>query len=410
MRMMLGSLIMSSRMRAVFCHDNVYRVDDAGRVYSEGQFDSECWARYLEVFDEITVVGRDQLIANNDDKVKRLNSSDREGVIFHFLPNLSGVFRLVSNRKCAKESLRKVIDEADAVIIRGSGEISHLGESLARQLKKPVAVEVVGCTWDALWNYGGIKAKAFAPINYLRMKRLVARAPYAIYVSKGFLQRRYPCAGKTAVASNVNVNKPEKSVLVKRLSKIARMEDKQVIGLIGSLQHMYKGIHIALRAMVEIRKALPNVELKVLGNGDSSRWEQLASDLGVSDITTFCGTLPSGLPVLNWLDSIDIYIQPSFQEGVPRAMIEAMSRGCPALGSSAGGIPELLDEEFLHRPGDSKRLAEQVIGLATSCRRKTEAAKKNFEVSSGYTSEILSERRRNFWGDFASFAQRELET
>ncbi len=51
--------------------------------------------------------------------------------------------------------------------------------------------------------------------------------------------------------------------------------------------------------------------------------------------------------VFNWLETIDIYTQPSRQEGLPRALIEAMSRGLPAFGARTAGIPELLEKEFI---------------------------------------------------------------
>ena len=45
-------------------------------------------------------------------------------------------------------------------------------------------------------------------------------------------------------------------------------------------------------------------------------------------------------------DNIDVFIMPSLQEGLPRSMVEAMSRGCNVIGSRVGGIPELLDDNF----------------------------------------------------------------
>src|SRR5690625_396249 len=51
--------------------------------------------------------------------------------------------------------------------------------------------------------------------------------------------------------------------------------------------------------------------------------------------------------VFDWLETIDLYAQPSRQEGLPRALIESMSRGVPAFGANTAGIPELLENEFI---------------------------------------------------------------
>ena len=47
------------------------------------------------------------------------------------------------------------------------------------------------------------------------------------------------------------------------------------------------------------------------------------------------------------LTDSDIYIQPSLQEGLPRAVVEAMSTALPCIGFNTGGIPELLEPEYI---------------------------------------------------------------
>lgn len=390
-------------MRAVFCHDNIYRTDSDGNIYSEGQFESETWARYLQVFDQLTVVGRVSPLDEKEDP-SRYNISERDGVNFHFVPDLAGPVRMFSQRPRVAKELSDIFSQSDAVIVRGAGEIAQLAARLAGKMGKPVAAEVVGCAWDSLWNYGSWQGRVFAPINFVRTRRMIAKMPFAIYVSQSFLQRRYPCYGNTAIASNVNIAKPDPAVLQQRLSHIQDKSGPFIIGMIGSLKHQYKGVHIALKALAENREKLPPFEFRILGNGDPSPWQQMAQELGVAEVTHFCGTLPSGKLVLEWLDDIDLYIQPSFQEGVPRAMIEAMSRGCPALGSSAGGIGELLSKDFLHKPGDYRTLGAQLVHVVNNKNVQLGSAGKNFDVSCRYSADVLSERRYRFWKAFSEYA------
>ena len=58
-----------------------------------------------------------------------------------------------------------------------------------------------------------------------------------------------------------------------------------------------------------------------------------------------------------------VYIQPSRIEGLPRALIEAMSRGCACVGSSVGGIPELLNNQYIHEVNDYNSLAVKIFDL-----------------------------------------------
>jgi hypothetical protein len=77
-----------------------------------------------------------------------------------------------------------------------------------------------------------------------------------------------------------------------------------------------------------------------------------------------------------------------------------MGRGCPALGSTAGGIPELLSRDCLHRPGDSDRLA-QLLTQAANKKWQLEQARLNFQAARQYTRPVLDQVRQDFWQEFA---------
>jgi len=111
--------------------------------------------------------------------------------------------------------------------------------------------------------------------------------------------------------------------------------------------------------------------------------------------------------VLRWLDDIDIFLMPSLQEGLPRALVEAMSRGCPAIGARTGGIPELLSEECIHKAKDYKMLSKIIIKLIKSKDLMKRLAIENFERSKEYSKNILDNRRRKFWTQFKQYVQNE---
>lgn len=390
-------------MKAVYCHNNVYRTDEEGRVYSEGQFDSESWSRYLQVFEALTVVSRVEPLGADEDPA-RFNLSQRPKVSFRSVQTISRLKHFVTRRPSVAAVLREEIRSSDAVIVRGTSEIVQLAARLALSTGKPIAAEVVGCAWESLWHYGTWRAKLYAPIAYLRTRRMISRVPFAIYVTREFLQRRYPCPGYTEAASNVQIDPPDSDVLERRLERIGEPRDLFTLGLIGTLDHEMKGIDVALEALAETREILPPVELRILGPGNPEPWQSLARQLGVASLVHFDGTLESGDPVLNWLDQVDIYLQPSLTEGLPRATIEAMSRGCPVVASSAGGLTELLDEEDLHRPGDHRDLADRLVRAVTDTEWQRDAARRNFRVSQRYTSDVLEARRNSFWQAFADYA------
>ena len=73
-----------------------------------------------------------------------------------------------------------------------------------------------------------------------------------------------------------------------------------------------------------------------------------------------------------------------------------MNLGCPVLASVAG-IPELLDEEYLHKPGDINGLSNHIKKYLNDSSLLSNMAKINFSKALEYSSEKLNNRRNQFW-------------
>jgi glycosyltransferase involved in cell wall biosynthesis len=391
-------------MKILFAYDNKFCRGADGLYYSDGQFPYRLWQRYLEVFDEIVVAGRVRPLRAGE-RLEDLDLSSGPQVSFTEIPSISSPIDMFANRPEAARRIANALKDCDALIVRIS-EIGRLAHKIAIDMNKPWAVEVTGCLFDSLWNHGSWQGKAYAHLAAYLTKQMTLRAPFAIYVTNEFLQHRYPCKGVTVGCSDVQLVGRDESVLARRLAGIADNQGPIKIGLIGSLGNKQKGVATALEAFGQIKDKIPPFEFCLLGNGDTSRWQKLATKHGIAQQTKFCGILPSGTAVSQWLDGIHIYIQPSFQEGLPRALVEAMSRGCPALGSSAGGIPELLPPECIHRPGDSQTLAALLERTVSDKVWQTRHAEANFRKAAQYDQSVLDPIRRQFWLSFIDFCRK----
>ena len=132
-----------------------------------------------------------------------------------------------------------------------------------------------------------------------------------------------------------------------------------------------------------------------MGAGDNSYLKSVAKKYGVEENVIFTGRLNYDDVIKN-LDSCDIYVQPSFIEGLPRAVVEAMSRGCPCIGTDAGGIPELLDKECIL----VKKNVKSIVNTVEKILDKNilfELSKTNFEKSKEYGKNTLDEKRNLFY-------------
>lgn len=391
-------------MKIVFAHDHIFFKDN-DNIYSRGGLKSSAWERYLKVFNEVHVVARMKNI-NKDENNLKLTKSNRDGVYFHEISSISGAKNLIANYKKAYLELESVIKESDGVIARLPSEIGNLSISVAKKHNIPYAVEMVACAWDGLWNYGSLQGKVYAPISYFITKNKVKNSKFVSYVTDSFLQKRYPCKNYINSCSNVELQSidNEDEIIKRRTLRINNNLNEEIkIGLIGSLTTKAKGIDIAIMAMKEVVKNNKNIKLHILGGGDKTYYNDMIKSQNLSSNVFLIGTLSSGEEVYKWLDSMDLYIQPSYQEGLPRATIEAMSRGCLCIGSNAGGIPELIDNKFIHKKGKYKELSNLIENYINNKNVKIDQANINIERSKRYKKAILENEREKFWGEFKNY-------
>lgn len=392
-------------MRILYCHDNIYQQCQDGTIYSPGQFPYSYWEPFLNSFEHLVVTGRGTDVDTDRNK---LNISGGPNVSFALFPNINSPKGRLKHIRSVDKRLKQIVAEADGVIIRAVSDIGWLAYKHAKKMGKPIAMEMAACAWDSTWNHGNKLGKIYAFIRRRRDRIITANADYVMYVSQQFLQERYPTNGQVECASNVRVDAIDEDAIEKRLEAIRKKEDEKnlpsVIGLIGNLNNRIKGVEDTIKALARVQEEKPGCYVfRHLGPGNAEPYKELVKSLGLEEVIYFDGMIQSGQEVLNWLHGIDLYLQPSYQEGVPRATIEAMSMGCPVIASTAGGIPELINAKWLIKPGDYHHLAELIIAMLDSPTSQIKAARENYVTSLEYTNDILVPRRQAFWDSFADF-------
>lgn len=379
-------------MKLVFAHDHKLRLID-GKYYTVGGLRDSITNRYMEYFDSLTIFCR------------VIEKQPYDTQLFE-LQNPKVTVKPVSNgslmiSRNALKMMEEEIKNADGLIVKLHSKIAEHAIKYARKYNVPYLVEVVGCPWDAYWNHS-LKGKLVAPIMTLSTKREVKRAPYAVYVTKEFLEKRYPCNGKWIDCSDVELQSMDEEILLNRLNKIQKMNDKIILGTLAQVDVKYKGQEYVIRAIAEMKGKGKIFRYKLAGSGSNEYLLNVAKKYNVVDQVEFCGVL-SHDQVFNWLDDIDLYIQPSKQEGLPRAMIEAISRACPAAGSSVGGIGELINKKFLFEKGNIEEIVEILVSVDKETLR--EQAIINFQTAHSYEKMYLDRKRSAFYGEFAKACQ-----
>lgn len=137
------------------------------------------------------------------------------------------------------------------------------------------------------------------------------------------------------------------------------------LAFVGRLDPV-KGADLLLDALASLRADHPSLTATFIGDGPhAAHVRSHARKLGLSDIVTFLGTQPEEI-VADLLRHSDLLVLPSFAEGLPVVLMEAMATGLPVISSRIAGIPELVDDGrtgILIPAGDTTALAAAIDRL-----------------------------------------------
>ena len=377
-------------MKALFAF--TARIFECNQHFYTNTLPSSIWQnRYLKIFDEVIVYAR---------KVKTDSCSeamsDCPNVTFSLTELGTNKIDLILKNKMIYNEIEALVAQVDFVIAR-MGFFGVLAARCARKMGKPYVCEVVGSSWDDLWNYsffGKIAACWLQP----QVKYEVKKAKYAIYVTQKYLQKEYPCEGKSIGISNVALQNVSKEILEKRIERIKAFDLSKpfILGTAAALDVPYKGQRFVIRAMKRLKEEGYCCKYLLAGNGNRDVLLQEAEKNGVADDIIFLGAIPHD-KMQSYYKSLDVFILPSLQEGLPRAVIEAMQCALPVIGFRTAGIPELIDEKYVCPQKSIKDLFNIIKWVIDHNEEQIKIAKRNFNKSYDFLEDFLNKKRIVFY-------------
>ncbi len=362
-------------------------VADEGAVWSVERGTYDYHSRFLDVFDEVDVFCRVMPGVRSE----AMSKVSGEGIGVVAIQDFNDPRSFLRISRGAREVARRAASNEGAFLLHAPGTMASLLGSALRRQGRLFAIEVVGDPQVSL-AAGTVLSKAIASLTARQMQRLVGESTASRFVTDRALQRRYPpsLGSPTFVASDVEI--PD-SVFDGPLPQ-TRTGPVLDLGFVGMLNRPYKGLDVLLKALCETEH--PH-RLEVVGDGplrhDLALW---AADHGLRDRVTFLGSIPGGEPVLRFLASLDLFVQPSRTEGLPRALIEAMAVGLPCVGTPVGGIPEMLEGDSLVPAEDSAELAKAIDAFAVDPATRAAHAQRNRAKAQRFAYAAMNERQRAF--------------
>ncbi|MGF2142104.1 glycosyltransferase family 4 protein [Vagococcus fluvialis] len=374
------------KKKVLFCHDGPLTYDDITKKHYGIAHNDRIFNRYLDLGTDLSVLIRVYNVVDRD-KLKQMSPIDIQNTNIIGMDNF---FKKPFYFFKSSKKVEEIVKLSDIIIIRLPSMIGLLVIKYCVKHKKNYLIEFVADPWDSLWNHS-LKGKVVAPVITYLNKKAVKKAPNVVYVTNKFLQERYPSDGDVFACSDADFN--EKNINSLNIVKV----QKKKFGTLAAINVKFKGQDCVIKALGYLKKNnFATFEYELVGSGSDSYLKKVAEDNDVSELVTFKGPLKHE-EVFDWLETLDGYIQPSKQEGMPRSLLEAMSCGLFCLGAKTGGIPELLQEKYIFSNKKNNYIEIANIINSVTLEEINEQGQRNFIESQKYNSSSLDEKRKKYY-------------
>ena len=224
--------------------------------------------------------------------------------------------------------------------------------AVARRLGIPAVVGSIGSDLNRFAD----------PASRWLTRRAMKRAAFVVTKSEHLRQRAIQVGINASKVRTIrNGCNPNVFHLADRRAARAQLavHDKAELVLFVGRLDTAKGIEELLAAFASLACRRPNLRLAFVGDGPGGEHlRSKAKHLGLENRIALNGAC-SSQGVAQWLAAANVLALPSYNEGYPNVVIEALSCGRPVIATNVGGILELVNEEsgILIPPRDSRALA-----------------------------------------------------
>ena len=361
---------------------------------ASNNMDYDFFARYLSAFDTVEVVARCFDVEEESAKVVEGNN-----INFTALPGYQGPKGLLMNCfSVFKAIFKAAFDNQSIVILRLPATIPSLVGFLRIITNKPYAVELVGDPNDA-YSPESLQhplSRMFQSIFYHGTKVLCKKASACSYVTEHTLQKKYPNQNMYSFTSLCL----DESFFMKkgRLYETPLLKPKLI--MVAMMQNYYKGHDIFIESIrILVHEYSFDGKIVLVGDGPlRPELEELVIKNKLNNYIQFYGKSQAGKETFDLMDSSDLLVLPSRQEGLPRVVIEAMARGLPCLCTNVGGTAELVGgEQLLEVPLTADKLANQLNKLIVNYKDLQRYSEVNLETSGEYEASKVQKKRLDFY-------------
>lgn len=329
--------------------------------------------------------------ANFDDANERLNKLD---IVRHHFDIQRSPFSL--KNIMAYKQLKKIMksENFDAVHCH-----SPMGGVLARLVAKSIGLFPIVYTAHGFHFYKGAPRQNW--LIYYNVEKYLSKFTDTIVTinQEDFARAKTFNSKNVIIVPGVGIDSymfdNEK---IDRNKKRAELEIPQGAIVLLSIGEMIKrkNHETTLKALAQLKNK--NYIFLVCGRGElENHLKELSEQLGIRDKIRFLGFRND----ISEICSVsDIFVFPSFQEGLPVSIMEAMSAGMPIVASRIRGNTDLIDDGhggFLHEPEDYHGIAKSIDKLIGNRNLRVEMGIRNKTEVKKYDKQVVKERMRKLY-------------
>ena len=369
------------------------------QFYTPLVYGYEFFKRYLGVFETIRLVAHVEKA--HDDDVKKMLLVNGPGLEVFEMPFPHGKIAYLKAAYVISKLARDSVKGCDAALFRVPDPLAFQIFPKARKAQLPIALEVTSDPLELYSAKGGrYPLRLFIKwSHYWGLKLCCKKAHCVSYVTNNYLQSVYPSGIKDSDVSRFETHYTTAGIAEhdNPVRQYPITGKTTLLHVSGSIAGKVKGHKELIESYVALRKRGFDLHLILAGAGELDRDIAVTLDQsGYKDEVTFTGLVGKERLTQLYKES-DIFVFPSYREGLPRVVIEAMSWGLPCVCSDIPGCRELLPAKALVPIKDTNALTNHLEQLLSNPYLMEEEGTFNAEESKQYLHSVINEVRELFY-------------
>jgi glycosyltransferase involved in cell wall biosynthesis len=366
--------------KIIFAHALVFKLTKSGKTLTPGGIDNNYLKRFLDAgFEDIYLLSRSS--ACNAEDLKGYEELDN--VNSFFLDKYTGGYKFLLYPSFYKD-LHKLLKDDSLLIINYPSSTGLFLILFAYLFNFPYVVEVAS-------DSDTYREKRFGYVTGIMLNLLgklcIPKAVGALYVAQ-FLRDKWNC-DNGLVLSNVHIEE------ISNAKSFQPEKHKYIITTVGAISYR-KGIDIIIDEFMSLNLS-HKIELNIVGPIIDDNLKKRIDSISIPNIDIVCHGILKKDEVFALLDNTDLYLQASRSEGLPRSVIEAMSRGVPVVSSNLPGIKGIVEEKFQFKLNKNGDLRDIVRDLLSKPDVLNNMSLSSIEVSESFIIDISKKKRLDFY-------------